>query len=141
MKKVLCVCTANRGRSPMLEGTFREELRNRERSDVMVESAGILERTVGMPACDPGIDCMKEVGVDISGHKARHISSLDLDHDLFVCVEQNHADELVKAGVDASKTRVLHLPDPHPSTDPVLYRQTREVIEKEVQRILDTDLS
>jgi arsenate reductase len=64
-KRVLILCTGNSARSQMAEGLLRHDAG--ERFDV--ESAGTKPGTVRPEA----IAAMKEVGIDLSGHRSKHV--------------------------------------------------------------------
>ena len=65
---ILVVCMGNICRSPMAEGLLRTKLPHTQ-----VSSAG-LNAVVGDPAQPHAVDAMKELGIDISAHKARQIT-------------------------------------------------------------------
>jgi arsenate reductase (thioredoxin) len=68
-KKVLILCTGNSARSQMAEGL----LRHFTRGEWSIESAGSKPSRVREEA----IEAMREIGIDISGHRSKH-------HDEFV---------------------------------------------------------
>ena len=65
MKRILVLCTGNSARSQMGEGLFRHE----GRGEYEVESAGTRPSRVRPEA----IAVMKEVGIDISGHRSKSV--------------------------------------------------------------------
>lgn len=69
--KILIVCTGNTCRSSMAEGIFRA-LINKYNLDIEVSSAGT-NAFDGDDASDYAIATLKEMGIDISNHKARLI--------------------------------------------------------------------
>jgi arsenate reductase (thioredoxin) len=79
-KKVLILCTGNSARSQMAEGLLRHDA-----GDAFeVESAGTKPGTVRPEA----IKTMHEVGVDISGHRSKHVDEFDgqrFDYVITVC--------------------------------------------------------
>ena len=79
-QKVLILCTGNSARSQMAEGLLR--LDAGERFDV--ESAGTKPGQVRPEA----IAAMKEIGIDISGHRSKHVDEFAgqvFDYVLTVC--------------------------------------------------------
>ncbi len=73
---LLFVCTGNICRSVMAEGFLRELVR-RDDSALLVSSAGVMAGAGDMPPHDV-IEVMSERGVDVSGHRARPLSSEDI---------------------------------------------------------------
>ena len=79
-KRVLILCTGNSARSQMAEGLLRHDAGDR----FMVESAGTKPSTVRPEA----IAVMKELGIDITGHRSKHVDEFagqDFDYVLTVC--------------------------------------------------------
>ncbi len=85
-----------------------------------VESAGVSQALSGRPANHRSVACMKERGVDLSGHVSRWIGDLDLDaYRWIVCVGHEEADA-VRAALGAGLARVMvanehqgGIPDPY----------------------------
>lgn len=78
--RVLILCTGNSARSQMAEGLLRHDAG--ERFDV--ESAGTKPGFVRPEA----IAVMRELGIDISGHRSKHVSEFDgqdFDYVITVC--------------------------------------------------------
>jgi protein-tyrosine phosphatase len=116
MKKVLCVCVGNISRSPMMQAVLQEHLG----AAFLVESAGLSKDLAGRPANYRSVACMKERGVDLSGHISRWIGDLDLDlYRWIVCVGHDEADKVRSAlGADAASVIVANehqggIPDPY----------------------------
>ncbi len=79
-KRVLILCTGNSARSQMAEGLLRYDAG--ERFDV--ESAGTKPGIVRPEA----IAAMKELDIDISGHRSKHVDEFDgqkFDYVITVC--------------------------------------------------------
>jgi arsenate reductase len=79
-KRVLILCTGNSARSQMAEGLLRHDAGDR----FTVESAGTKPSTVRPEA----IVVMKEVGIDITLHRSKHVNEFagqDFDYVLTVC--------------------------------------------------------
>jgi arsenate reductase len=68
-KRVLILCTGNSARSQMAEGLLRHDAGDR----FEVESAGTRPGHVRPKA----IAVMKELGIDISGHRSKHVQEFE----------------------------------------------------------------
>ena len=103
MEKVLCVCLGNISRSPMMQAVLQPLLGG----GFQVESAGVQEGLAGRLANPRSVACMKERGVDLSGHVSRWIGDLDLDvYQWIVCVGLAEADK-VRSALGAGSARVM----------------------------------
>ncbi len=79
-KRVLILCTGNSARSQMAEGILRHD----GGPGFEVESAGTHPSTVRPEA----IEAMRELGVDISGHRSKSVDELaehEFDYVITVC--------------------------------------------------------
>lgn len=77
MVKIICVCLYNACRSPIIERVLKKNLEERGKKEI-VESAGLVEAArEGSPASDKSIIAMKNIGIDISGHRSRYLGDLD----------------------------------------------------------------
>src|SRR3954469_1775566 len=79
-QRVLILCTGNSARSQMAEGLLRHDAGDR----FDVESAGTKPGIVRPEA----IGAMKELGIDISGHRSKHVDEFEgqqFDYVLTVC--------------------------------------------------------
>src|SRR4051812_130370 len=72
MKTVLFVCTGNVCRSPMAEGLFKHAVRGRGTYRVLSAGVGAVD---GQPASDHAVRALREIGIDISLHRSRHLTS------------------------------------------------------------------
>ena len=134
--KVLFVCTGNTCRSPMAAGIFSQLAAREKLVPLQVFSAGI-SALEGKPASANAVQACREIGVDISGHKARNLSSLkDLDiFDAFVVMTETQAYVLKQAGVPEDKLYLLgeeEIKDPY-GTDLDEFRQCRDQIWRQLQ--------
>jgi arsenate reductase len=80
MKRILVLCTGNSARSQMGEGLFRHE----GRGAYEIASAGTKPSHVRPEA----IAVMKELGIDISGHRSKSVSEFEgqfFDYVVTVC--------------------------------------------------------
>ena len=85
-KRVLILCTGNSARSQMAEGLLRHDAGDR----FEVESAGTRPGHVRPEA----ITVMKELGIDISGHRSKHVQEFEnqsFDYVLTVCDNANES--------------------------------------------------
>ncbi len=94
MKKyILFLCTGNICRSPLAEGLLRHKLAERAVNSIVVSSAGTYGLS-GYPAADLAVRVAAEHGVDISSHRARHVTREMLEGaDLVICAETGHVIE------------------------------------------------
>ena len=102
-KRVLILCTGNSAHSQMAEGLLEHDAGDR----FEVESAGTKPGSVRPEA----IAVMKELGIDISGHRSKHVDEFEgqwFDYVLTVCDNANescpvfpgHAERIHKAFED-----------------------------------------
>lgn len=123
-KKILCVCFGNTCRSPMFQALLVQELRGKNAD---VESAGLADR-FGVPASPHAVECMRERGLDITGHRSRRASDLDLTaYDHIYCVEEALAQQLTALGAPREKVEVVEISNPY-GKDLETYRTCAEVL-------------
>jgi arsenate reductase len=103
-KRVLILCTGNSARSQMAEGLLREITKG----EVAVESAGLHPNFVRPEA----IQVMAEIGIDISGHRSKHIDEFVGDHLDTVLTVCDNAREVCPIFPDATKVIHASFPDP-----------------------------
>lgn len=88
---ILCVCTGNTCRSPMAAALLRQALDKRGREDILVESAG-LAAGFASPATEHAVAVMREIGLDLSGHRSRPLTeTLVADAARIVAMTGGHA--------------------------------------------------
>ena len=116
MEKVLCVCTGNISRSPMMQAVLQQHLGGA----FLVESAGVRGELAGRPANYRSVACIKDRGVDLSGHVSRWIGDVNLgQYRWIVCVGHDEADKVRSAlGADSASVMVANehqggIPDPY----------------------------
>ena len=93
-KRILILCTGNSARSQMAEGILRNMNDSYE-----VESAGLEPSHVRSEA----IQVMKEIGIDISGHRSKSVgefSGQHFDYVITVCDNANERCPLFPAGTE-----------------------------------------
>ena len=87
---ILCVCTGNVCRSPMLEALLRREFQKEGFTDVTVSSAGTCTDD-GMVPTTQAITAMQEIGIDIADHTSRQLTPSIVDqNDIFVALTTEH---------------------------------------------------
>jgi protein-tyrosine phosphatase len=103
---VLVMCTANRCRSPIVEGLLKRAVSS---YPIGVSSAGFLES--GHRAPSEGIRAVAKAGVDISSHISRQVTVELLDEaDLIIVMEVAHLMTLA-GSVPSSFPRAFTLPE------------------------------
>jgi arsenate reductase (thioredoxin) len=93
MKRILVLCTGNSARSQMGEGLFRHE----GQGAYAVESAGTKPSLVRPEA----IEAMRELGIDISGHRSKSVDEFagqPFDYVVTVCDNARDACPVFPAG-------------------------------------------
>jgi arsenate reductase len=93
-KRVLILCTGNSARSQIAEGLLRHDAGDR----FDVESAGTKPGTVRQEA----IAVMKELGIDISDHRSKHVDEFaqrQFDYVITVCDNAKESCPLFAGGV------------------------------------------
>jgi protein-tyrosine phosphatase len=112
--KLLCVCTGNVDRSPLVEAHLKHELAQLGLDEaICVESRGILPRE-GRPASPPTVKVALELGIDLSQHRARRLMRKDVQEaDLILAMKEKHYEAIVKMDPTApERTMVLNIDDP-----------------------------
>lgn len=122
-KRVLFLCTANSARSQMAEGIANHFLGDR----LEAFSAGTQASYVNPTA----IEAMKEIGVDISGHRSKNLSEFDgqsFDYVITLCGSANETCPLYIGGT--IKTHIGF-------DDPAKATGSKEDILREFRRVRD----
>jgi arsenate reductase len=95
-KRVLILCTGNSARSQMAEGLLRHDAGDR----FEVESAGTKPSQVRPEA----VAVMRELGIDISGHRSKHVDEFaghGFDYILTVCDNARESCPIFPGGATA----------------------------------------
>ena len=111
-KRVLILCTGNSARSQMAEGLLRHDAGER----FQVESAGTKPGSVRPEA----IAAMRELGIDISGHRSKSVAEFEGQH--FDCVITVCDSARESCPVFPGATKRLH----HAFTDPAAFDGSEE---------------
>ena len=132
IRHILVVCVGNICRSPMAEALLRRELRGQD--GITVESAG-LGALVGHPASDYSVELMAEMGIDITGHRARQIHpDMVRDADLVLVMEAGHKRAIDDADPSA-RGKVYRLGEWQDRNIDDPYRQARVAYEEALEDI------
>jgi arsenate reductase len=111
-KRVLILCTGNSARSQRAEGLLHHDA-----GDAFeVESAGTKPGTVRPEA----IKAMQEVGIDISGHRSKHVDELGgqrFDYVITVCDNAKESCPVFMSAVKRLHQRFDDPPPPSVGTD------------------------
>ena len=123
--RILFLCVANSARSQMAEGLARHLFGDRAE----VRSAGTMPAFVHPQA----VDALADLGLDISGHRSKSVSEIDLDQvDLVITL---CADEVCPAV--AARVERLHWPLPDPAHVPTIEQPGRfQAVRDELRRRL-----
>jgi protein-tyrosine-phosphatase len=141
MRRFLCVCTGNTCRSPMLAALLGDVL-TRNGIQAQVESAGT-GAYAGDAASHGALAAMARRGIDLSTHRSRALSGLDLTpFEHIYAVSSRHAAFIRTQGVPPERITVVAaerggIPDPWGGDDEV-YESTARVLEGEVARLVAT---
>lgn len=135
MFKILCVCSGNTCRSPMAAALLTQKAA-KQTLPVSVSSAG-LAAFPGDAASENAILVMKELGVDLTGHRSSSLTSDRLfDSDAVFCMNQTHKAVLSRY-IPAEKIfcPVPEIPDPY-GGDLSVYRACRDALDKATDAFL-----
>lgn len=126
--KVLMICTGNTCRSPMAEGIVRDMLQKAGIRGIEVASMGLGANDGELPTAN-AVEAMREIGVDITGKRARRLMMEDLAQtDRFYVMTQSHKDILIDAMPELEdRIRVLDIADPYGCRLEV-YRECRDAM-------------
>lgn len=132
---IVFVCTGNTCRSPMAQALAIQQAQ-KQGLDCHIISAGLAAyRDAG--ASENAIEAMREIGVDISGHRSQPLTpSIIRQADIIVPMTDQHRQLLTAMGVPAEKLRSIgEIPDPY-GGDLDVYRQCRDTLQQAVTALL-----
>lgn len=139
MPFVLCVCTGNTCRSPMLAALLRAEAK-RQGILLLVESCGV-SADLDQQASEGAIAAMSEYGIDLQPHRSRRCDpEICQKADLIFALTPRHADILLSMGLAPRKIHVVAeksggIPDPF-GGDLEEYSQCAAVLAQEIPALL-----
>jgi len=131
--RVLFLCTGNSARSQMAEGFLRHLASDRFEP----ASAGVNPTVVNPLA----IEAMREVGIDISGHRSKSAGSLLAEHFPYVITVCDNANERCPIFPGVVKRMHWSLRDPAAATGTdaerlAVFRAVRDEIEQHVRAFI-----
>jgi protein-tyrosine phosphatase len=96
MTSILVVCTGNVCRSPIAEGLLRDALARRFGDRAPSVSSAGTAGWEGSEAMPESVRAALELGIDITAHRGRRLSTtMLLDADLVLCMAAEHRDALI----------------------------------------------
>jgi arsenate reductase (thioredoxin) len=133
MLRVLFLCTENACRSQMAEGLVNHDLAGQ----VQAWSAGVRPSRVNPRA----IQAMAEIGIDISGHRAKSVLDLSGQHFDLVITVCDRAQQ--QCPIFPGETDVMHVGFPDPATaagteDEIMaaFRRVRDALREQLVPLL-----
>lgn len=140
MMRILCVCTGNTCRSPMLAALLAAALARRGLA-AAVESAG-LAAADGAPASVGACRALARRGLDLATHRSRPVAALDLgQYHRIYALTPRHALFLRAQGVPPERLAVVAaeqggVPDPFGGDDEA-YEAIAALLAAEAERLAD----
>jgi len=142
--RLLIVCSGNVCRSPMAAG-LADRIALERGIDLEIRSAGTLG-IADRPAEPYAIAVCREQGIDIAGHRSRALTTELLAWaDRILVMELGHAEAVTALDADAGArvvplgplAGVPEIADPYGSWFPGPYRETRDLLDRALRRLLE----
>ncbi len=123
------ICTGNTCRSPLAQ-VIAQNLR----PNLAITSAGIFAQN-GDTATENAIIVAKEIGLDLSSHRAKQLTEDFADY--YIPMTDSHKDLLQAMGIDSTKILAFkeQIPDPF-GGDADTYRATRDALKEQIETLL-----
>jgi arsenate reductase len=138
-KRVLILCTGNSARSQMAEGLLRHDAGDQ----FEVESAGTNPGTVRSEA----IEVMRELGIDISGHRSKHVDEFEGQRFNYVITVCDNAKEACPIFPGSAKRIHRSFEDPPASSEGTkeerlaIFRRVRDELRAYLQQFAQISAS
>jgi len=137
---LLCVCTGNTCRSPLLATLLQQACQQHGLTTVTVDSAGS-HAAEGDPISPNSQECLRARGLDGSRHRSRSIDDLELSlYDRIYCMTPGHEAAVLSYGIPDDRVVLV---DPEGIPDPfggplAAYESCALVLEAASHRIVET---
>ncbi len=137
---LLCVCTGNTCRSPLLATLLQQACLQHGLTTVTVDSAGS-HAVEGDPISPNSQECLRARGLDGSNHRSRSIDDLELSlYDRIYCMTPGHVTAVRSYGIPEDRVVLV---DPEGIPDPfggplAAYESCALVLEAASHRIVET---
>ena len=137
-KRVLILCTGNSARSQMAEGLLRYDAGDQ----FEVESAGTKPGTVRPEA----ITAMRELGIDISDHRSKHVNEFEgqrFDYVITVCDKAKESCPIFPGAVKRLHHSFDDPPPPSEGTDEervAIFRRVRDELRDYLRQFAQLEL-